>query len=98
MDKKVKRGANMHKIKDGFIIRKIGSQIMAVPTGKMTSEIHGMIALTESGELLWNALEKGADIEELADILAENYEVERDVALTDAEKFVNGLKEQGALE
>lgn len=71
---------------------------MAVPTGKMTSEIHGMIALTESGELLWNALEKGADIGTLADILTENYEVERDVALADAEKFVSGLKKQGALQ
>lgn len=88
----------MHKIKDGFIIRKIGSQIMAVPTGRMTSEIHGMIALSESGELLWNELQKGADIEMLADVLTENYEVERDVALADAEKFICVLKEQGALE
>lgn len=88
----------MHKIKDGFIIRKIGGQIMAVPTGRMTSEIHGMIALSESGELLWNELQKGADIEMLADVLTENYEVERDVALADAEKFVNGLKEQGVLQ
>lgn len=88
----------MHKIKNGFIIRKIGGQIMAVPTGKMTSEIHGMIVLTESGELLWNALTDGAEIETLADILIDNYEIEREIALTDAEKFVSGLKAQGALE
>lgn len=87
----------MYKIKDGFIIRKIGGQIMAVPTGKMTSEIHGMIALTESGELLWNALQSGAELDALADILTENYEVEREIALADAEKFLNALKEQGAL-
>ncbi len=71
---------------------------MAVPTGKMTSEIHGMIALTESGELLWNALENGADEQMLTDILTENYEVEADVALADVKKFLDGLKEQGALE
>lgn len=88
----------MYKIKSGFIIRKIGGQIMAVPTGKMTSEIHGMIVLTESGELLWNALVSGAEIENLADILVENYEVDRETALEDAEKFVSGLKAQGAIE
>ena len=88
----------MYKIKDGFIVRKIGGQVMAVPTGKMTSEIHGMIALTESGELLWKALEKGSDTESLADILTENYEVDRVTALADAIKFLEGLKEQGALE
>lgn len=88
----------MYKIKNGFIIRKIGGQIMAVPTGKMTSEIHGMIVLTASGELLWNVLINGAEIENLADVLIENYEVERETALADAEKFVSGLKAQGALE
>ena len=88
----------MFRIKDGFIIRKVGGQAMAVPTGKMTSEIHGMIVLTESGELLWNVLKEGAEIETLADILVENYEVERETALADAEKFVSGLKAQGALE
>lgn len=91
-------GAEMYKIKDGFILRKIGGQVMAVPTGKMTSEIHGMIALSESGELLWKALEKGADIEALADILTENYDVERSEAIADAEKFVSGLREQGAMQ
>lgn len=88
----------MHKVKDGFIIRKIGGQIMAVPTGKMTSEIHGMISLSESGELLWNALENGAEIENLADILTENYEVERENALADSERFVAMLKMQGVLD
>lgn len=88
----------MYKVKDGFIIRKIGDRIMAVPTGKLTSEIHGMIALTESGELLWHELEKGAELEALAAVLTENYEVENETALVDAEKFVNGLKIQGALQ
>ncbi len=88
----------MYKVKEGFIIRKIGGQMMAVPTGRLTSDIHGMIALTESGELLWNELVKGADAEALADILTENYEVDRSTALADVKKFLEGLKEQGALQ
>ena len=50
-----------YKLKDGFVVRKIGEQIMAVPVGKQTSEIHGMIVLTESAELLWDSLKNGAD-------------------------------------
>lgn len=86
-----------YQLDDGFMIREIGEQIMAVPIGKQTSKIHGMIALTESGALLWKALEKGAAEEELAKILTENYEVEYNTALTDVKKFINGLKEQGVL-
>lgn len=88
----------MYKLKSGFLIREIGGQIMAVPIGKQTSEIHGMIALSESGKLLWTALEKGAEIEELANILISEYEVEKDVALNDVQLFVNSLKSQGALQ
>lgn len=88
----------MYKIKDGFMLRKIGEQYMAVPTGARTSEIHGMIALSESGELLWKKLEEGAEIESLAELLTEYYEIDKNTALLDVEKFVEGLKEQGAVE
>ena len=88
----------MYRLKDGFMVRKIGEQIMAVPTGKLTSEIHGMIALSDSAEKLWQLLEKGAEIDELAFSLTELYEVEYPAALVDAQKFVDGLKEQGALQ
>lgn len=86
-----------YKLKEGFIVRKIGKQIMAVPVGQQTSQIHGMIALSESAELLWKALEKGADEESLVDILTDVYEIDREKASEDVKKFLEGLKEQGAL-
>ena len=86
-----------YKLKDGFIIRELGGNTMAVPVGTQTSEIHGMIALSESGALLWKALESGADLQALATVLTDNYEIDSAVALADAKKFVDGLKEQGAL-
>ena len=87
-----------YKLKDGFVVRRIGMQIMAVPVGKQTSEIHGIIALTESAELLWNALTDGADEEALVKIITDTYEVSEEVATEDVKKFLEGLKEQGALE
>lgn len=88
----------MFKLKKGFIVRKIGEQIMAVPIGTQTSEIHGMIALSESGELLWKALEDGATIEKLICILTDNYEVDSSVAERDVRNFLEQLKNQGALQ
>ena len=87
----------MYKLKNGFIIREIGNQFMAVPIGKQTSEIHGMIALSESGKLLWERLQTGASVQELAAVLLENYDVEKEVAEADANKFIKALAEQGAL-
>ena len=87
----------MYQLKSGFILRKIGDQIMAVPVGPQTSHIHGMIALTESGELLWNALRDGADENTLMSLLTKNYEVDAVTALADVQSFLKGLQAQGAL-
>ena len=88
----------VYKLKSGFVLRKIGYQIMAVPVGPLTSHIHGMIALSESGELLWKALENGAEDEALADLLVENYEIDKATALEDVRAFLSSLEKQGALE
>lgn len=88
----------VYKIKEGFVLRKIGPQVMAVPVGKLTSEIHGMIALSESGALLWNLLLNGANKETLVTALLEEYEIDRETAEKDAERFIENLIEQGALQ
>ena len=87
------------KIKKGFVLRKIGPQYMAVPFGTMTGEIKGMISLTESGYLLWQAMEKGADTREaLVDVLLQEYDVEREDASRDVDEFILFLATTGVLE
>ncbi len=86
-----------YKIKEGFVVRTVAAQTVAVPVGKRTTELHGVITLNESGCILWKALEKGADIEQLTALLAEQYEVEPDQAKRDAENFLESLREQKVL-
>lgn len=87
------------QLKKGFVLRKIGAQYMAVPFGNMTTEVKGMVSLTESGYLLWKALEEGADsVDALVDALTAEYDVERDVATRDVNDFVAYLSDLGAIE
>lgn len=86
-----------YKIKEGFVVRTVAAQTVAVPVGKRTTELHGVITLNESGCILWKALEKGADIEQLTALLAEQYEVEPDQAKRDVENFLESLREQKVL-
>jgi hypothetical protein len=86
------------QLKKGFVLRKIGVQYMAVPYGSMTNEVKGMVSLTESGYLPWQAIEKGTDtVEALADVLMAEYDVERDVAVRDVNDFVDYLAQLGAV-
>ena len=50
-----------YKLKDGFVLRKVGPMYMAVPFGTRASELKGMVSLSETGYLLWKALETGTD-------------------------------------
>lgn len=88
----------MLKVKDGFVLRKIGPQTVAVPIGKRTGEIHGVISLSESGALLWEKLTEGTEKEELISLLLENYEIDRTTASRDLEDFIDGLQKQGVME
>lgn len=88
----------IYKVKDGFVLRKVGLQVMAVPVGRRTSEIHGMVALTESGALLWDLLACGAKKESLVNALLDEYEIDGATASSDVDAFLSGLREQGVLE
>lgn len=87
------------QLKKGFVLRKIGAQYMAVPFGNMTNEVKGMVTLTESGYMLWQAMEKGANtVDALVDALTAEYDVEREVAVKDVNDFIAYLASLGVVE
>lgn len=86
------------RLKDGFVLRDIAGSFMVVPVGKRTQEVPGVIALTESGAILWRRLEQGADEKDLVQALLDEYEVSEDQATADVRAFVEKAREQGLLE
>lgn len=88
-----------YKLKDGFVLRKVGPMFMAVPFGPRAAEIKGMVSLSESGYMLWKAMESGTDtMEGLVAALRAEYDVSEEQATADITAFLDGLREQGALQ
>ena len=52
------------KIKDGFILKKIGRGYVVVAVGKAGEEFNGMIRLNPAGAFLWKAVMQGASTKE----------------------------------
>ena len=86
------------KLKKDFVLRQVADTWVVLPVGQTSVSFNGMLSLNDSGALLWQALEQGADPEALADVLTREYEVERSVALADAEEFLETLRNAGCLE
>lgn len=86
------------KIKDGFVVRKIANQYMAVPVGARAKELHGMIGLNETAAFLWELLKEDRTEEELTELLYNEYEISEEKALEAVKKFCRTLQEEGVLE
>lgn len=86
------------KLKSGFVLRKIAGKFMAVPVGARSKELHGMIALNETGAFLWEQLNHARTVDELVALLRSEYEVEEETARNAVIRFGRELLEQGVLE
>ena len=61
-------------------------------------KLGGMLTLSESGAILWKALEQGCDLDQLAKVLTAQYDVSEEIARADAAKFVGKLSQLGCID
>lgn len=80
------------KIKEGFILRTVAGETVALPSEGMT-DLDMMITLNETGKFLWEKLAIGAEKNDLVDALLAEYDVDRERAEKSAEAFLARLKE-----
>jgi len=80
------------KLKEGFILRTVAGQTVALPTGGVTN-LDMMITLNGTGRFLWEKLAVGAGREELVEALLAEYDVDRPRAEKSVDAFVARLKE-----
>ena len=85
------------KIKEGFVLREVAGSHIVVAVGPAVKTFKGIINLNPTSALLWKALEKGAQKQELVEILLSEYEVEQKVAEQDVENFIKKLTEAGLI-
>ena len=87
------------KIKDGFVLEKVGDGYLAVAVGGRADSFSGLVRLNSTGAFLWNILAEG-DVtkEELIDKMTSTYEVEREIAERDIDAFCEKLTSAGIIE
>lgn len=82
------------KIKDGFVVRKIANEWVAVPVGTRTAEFSGLVALSDTGRFLWELLKEEQTEEELVSALINEYDVDEPIARADVTEYLDTLKEK----
>ena len=86
------------RVKDGFILRKVGIQYVVAATGKASENFNGMMRLNESGAFAFRLLQEGITKDELVRRIVAEYDVGEEAARRDVENFLAALDEANALE
>ena len=85
------------KVSDQFILRSVADEYLLVPVGEAALSVKGLIALSESGVLLYEKLKNGASKADLVAALMAEYDVTEAVADQDTEAFLNQMRKLNML-
>lgn len=86
------------KIVDGFKLREVCGEFVVVPEGSKLVNFNKMLSLNGSAAFLWKAVEgKEFDVQMLADLLVDEYEIDSALALSDAGKILDKWVEIGVV-
>lgn len=87
------------KAKEGFNLRTVCGEQIIVAEGKENIDFSNIISMNETSAYLWEAIkDKEFSLEDLVELLLEQYEVDKDIASKDVEALVKQWKDAGIID
>lgn len=84
------------RIKEGFVVREVAGETIALPTGN-NAALNMMISLNTTGAFLWRELEQESTEESLVKALLNEYDVDEASARNSVKAFIRTLQANGFL-
>ncbi len=85
------------KIKNGFLLKKVGGQNVVVALGEASRSFNGIIRLNDTGVFLWQKLQQETSEEQLLAALTAEYDVGEEQAKSDIAEFIAALRKAALL-
>ena len=85
------------RVKNGFILRKVGKQFVVAATGEASRNFNGMIRLNDEAAFAFGQLQGGTTEEELVAALVKKYGGNEEEVRVDVANFLTKLGEADAL-
>ena len=85
------------RLVDGFHVRQILDEVVAIPSGDAGEVFSGIISLNEIGRCLFEALREEQTEESLVRAVLEQYEVDPETARGDVREFLGHLRSAALL-
>lgn len=85
------------RVSDRFVLRTIADEHLLIPVGEAAISVKGLIALSESGVLLYEKLKSDCSKDDLVAALCGEYEVSAEEAGRDTEAFLDQMRQLNML-
>ena len=85
------------KVSNQFILRTIADEHLLIPVGEAAINVKGLIALSESGALLYGKLKESCTRADLVAALMAEYEVSEEIAGQDVDAFLDQMRQLNML-
>ena len=88
------------RAKKGFKLRNICGENIIVAEGKENIDFTNIISMNETSAFLWEQIEQkdNFDAETLTELLLDNYDVDKEIALNDASELIKQWLEAEIIE
>lgn len=86
------------KIKENYILQNIADKWVVINVDSASVDFNRILALNETGRLLWEKLADGARADALADALTQQFGADPATAKQDTDRFIRELKELGCMD
>ena len=87
------------KAKTGFNLRNVCGEQVIVAEGRENIDFSNIISMNETSAYLWNAIQgKDFTVDDLVELLTQEYDVDEQTARKDAEALANQWLEAGICE
>ena len=81
-----------------YIVRKVMDDIVAIPVGQTVLRRNDMILLNDVSKIIWDCLERGANVEDIVSAVTDAFDVSAHEARTDIVEFCSQLRSMQLLE
>lgn len=79
----------------GFVSRAIGDETIVVPVSDGVSNLEAVFTMNAVGAVIWQNIDGGASVDDLAHAVAREFAVDPAVASQDVAEFIDALSARG---
>lgn len=77
--------------KTKFVVREIGDELILVPLTGNVAKMNEMFTMNETGKLIWENINEYTTLEELENVVTNEFSIDIETARMDIESFINQL-------